>query len=72
MWWLARQNDKKMDENFLNLSLRCDYLEKRVEELEASTRQNEEDIECYKRKVNTLSQRLHELEKPYQNSIFDD
>lgn len=71
-WWLARQNDKKMDENFLNLSLRCDYLEKRVEELEASTRQNEEDIEYYKRKVNTLNQRLHELEKPYQNSIFDD
>ncbi|OJU55281.1 MAG: hypothetical protein BGN93_19685 [Acinetobacter sp. 39-4] len=72
MWWLAHQNDKKMNENFFNFSLRCDYLEKRVEELEASTRQNEEDIEYYKRKINTLSQRIHELENPYQNSNFDD
>lgn len=72
IWWLAHQNDKKMDENFFNLSMRCDYLEKRVEELEASNKQNDEDIEYFKRKVNNLSQRIHELEKPYQNSIFDD
>lgn len=70
--WFAHQNDKKMDENFLNSSIRTDFLEKRIEELEISNRYNEESIEHLRTQVRDLNERIYELEKPYQKSIFDD
>lgn len=62
LWWFAYQHDKKMNENFLNFSIRCDYLEKKVEELEIINEYQERDIKELEENVRDLKERLFKFE----------
>lgn len=62
VWYLASQHDKKMNENFLNFSIRCDYLEKRVEDLEIINEYKERDIKELEENVRDLKERLFKFE----------
>ncbi|WP_457970642.1 hypothetical protein [Acinetobacter calcoaceticus] len=72
LWWLAHQHDKKMNENFMNFLIRFENIEQRNQELEIFNDNNEEEIKYLKEKVRELNERVYELEKPYQKSVFDD
>lgn len=62
VWYLASQHDKKMNENFLNLSIRCDFLEKRVKDLEIINEYNEREIKDLEENVRDLKERLFKFE----------
>lgn len=70
--WSATRYDKKMNENFINFAVRADFLENRVQSLEILNKENEDSILEHKKMIRELSDRIFELEKPYQKSMFDD
>ncbi|MCM8510906.1 hypothetical protein J0904_02230 [Acinetobacter bereziniae] len=72
IFFLAKRNDEKMDENFMNMAIRLDYLENRIHDLEISNRNNDETIKYQEKTIRDMSERIFELEKPYQKSFLDD
>lgn len=70
--WSATRYDKKMNDNFINFAVRADFLENRVQSLEILNKENEDSILEHKKMIRELSDRIFELEKPYQKSMFDD
>ena len=71
-FYLASRYDKKMNENFINMSIRSDALEEKINFLEYCNSDKDKTIKYLEDKVRDLEDRLIDLEKPYRNSDFDD
>ncbi|MFW2042660.1 hypothetical protein ACG94V_21050 [Acinetobacter sp. ULE_I001] len=65
LMWFAMRHDKKMNENFLNFSIRVDLLENRIQNLEISNNDKDRTIDDLEKKIRDLNERLFQFEKPY-------
>lgn len=71
-FYLFYEHDKKMNQNFMNFLIRFDQLDAKVQFLEYENENKDETIKDLYNEINSLEDRIYELEKPYQKSIFDE
>lgn len=72
LFYMANRHDKKMNENFMNMLIKHENLEERVQTLEYYNQDKDKTIEHLQERVRDLEDRVFELEKPHQRSILDD
>ncbi|MEN8320111.1 MULTISPECIES: hypothetical protein [Acinetobacter] len=70
--YFSNAHDKKMNENFTNFLIRFDQLDAKIQSLEFDNDTKDETIKDLYEMIDSLKDRIYELEKPYRESFFDD